>query len=132
MKCVVACAITNDKGEILLLRRSKDRKHAPGKWHIMGGTMEPGEAPEATLKRELNEEFGITEFTVLKRGTPIVDDAYDPPYEIYTFMISTKQPLNVDLREHDRWEWTRPENIKNYKPLHPGLKLDLQPLGIEI
>lgn len=56
---VGACAvgIVHRDGKILLDRRAYD----PGKglWALVGGYLEPGEEPEAALKREVAEETGL-------------------------------------------------------------------------
>lgn len=55
---LVGCAvvITNMSGDILLLRHS----YGPNVWSLPGGGVEPGEDPEAALRREMSEELGIT------------------------------------------------------------------------
>ena len=55
---VVAGALINDKGEVLLAQRPEGKRLA-GKWEFPGGKVEPMEAPEAALVRELHEELGI-------------------------------------------------------------------------
>ncbi|HPF23462.1 MAG: 8-oxo-dGTP diphosphatase MutT [Hyphomonas sp.] len=56
---VVAAALYNDKGEILLAQRPEGKQLA-GLWEFPGGKVEPGETPEAALVRELHEELSIT------------------------------------------------------------------------
>ncbi len=52
----VAAIITNENGELLLL----DHVIRPGSgWGLPGGFMEPGEQPEAAIKREIREETGL-------------------------------------------------------------------------
>ena len=53
---VTACGviIENEQGEILLQRRRDN-----GLWGLPGGSMEPGEKFEETVKREVFEEAGI-------------------------------------------------------------------------
>lgn len=46
--------VTDHDGRILLLHRSDN-----GLWCLPGGMMEPGEAAEATARRELQEETGL-------------------------------------------------------------------------
>jgi 8-oxo-dGTP diphosphatase len=55
---VVAAALVDDEGRVLLQRRAPDRAMA-GLWEFPGGKVEPGELPEAALVRELREELGI-------------------------------------------------------------------------
>lgn len=55
---VVAAAITDARGRVLLARRTKGRDLA-GLWEFPGGKVEPGESPGQALVRELDEELGI-------------------------------------------------------------------------
>jgi 8-oxo-dGTP diphosphatase len=55
---VVAAALTNERGEILLQKRPMDTQMG-GLWEFPGGKLDPGESPEIALVRELEEELGI-------------------------------------------------------------------------
>ncbi|MBK8197523.1 MAG: 8-oxo-dGTP diphosphatase MutT [Acidobacteria bacterium] len=56
---VVAAALFDDRGRILLAQRPEGKQLA-GLWEFPGGKLEPGETPEAALVRELEEELSIT------------------------------------------------------------------------
>ncbi|RZA20435.1 MAG: Nudix family hydrolase [Lysobacteraceae bacterium] len=55
---VVASVIRDARGRILLARRTEGRD-LTGLWEFPGGKVEPDEAPETALVRELHEELGI-------------------------------------------------------------------------
>jgi 8-oxo-dGTP diphosphatase len=55
---VVAIALTNERGEILLAQRPEGKRLA-GKWEFPGGKVEEGESPEEALVREIKEELNI-------------------------------------------------------------------------
>ena len=55
---VVAAALTNQTGEILLQLRPQGRSMA-GLWEFPGGKVEAHESPESALVRELEEELGV-------------------------------------------------------------------------
>jgi 8-oxo-dGTP diphosphatase len=56
-KLVVAALLGTEDGRILLTRRRPDQP-LPDQWELPGGKMEPGEAPDEALGRELVEELG--------------------------------------------------------------------------
>lgn len=56
---IVAAGIVIEDGKVLLSRR-KTGTHLAGMWEFPGGKTEPGEDPRAALRRELEEELGIT------------------------------------------------------------------------
>jgi 8-oxo-dGTP diphosphatase len=56
-KLVVAGLLGDGEGRILLTRRRPDQP-LPDQWELPGGKMEPGEAPDEALRRELVEELG--------------------------------------------------------------------------
>jgi nucleoside triphosphatase len=51
--------VWNRRGQLLLCRMSSERGVFPGKWGLPGGGVEPGEAIEQALSRELHEELGV-------------------------------------------------------------------------
>ncbi|MDX2074247.1 MAG: (deoxy)nucleoside triphosphate pyrophosphohydrolase [Alphaproteobacteria bacterium] len=55
---VVASALINSAGEILLAQRPEGKRLA-GKWEFPGGKVEEGESPEAALIREIKEELDV-------------------------------------------------------------------------
>jgi 8-oxo-dGTP diphosphatase len=58
MKRVVAALIVKD-GKVLVCQRTRHQT-MPLKWEFPGGKIEEGEQPRDALRRELEEELGIT------------------------------------------------------------------------
>lgn len=56
---VVAGALFQPDGRVLVAQRPPTCKLAPNEWEFPGGKIEPGECPEEALVRELKEELGI-------------------------------------------------------------------------
>lgn len=60
---VVHLHVFNSKGELYLQKRPLWKDIQPGKWDTsVGGHVDLGESVEMALRREVNEELGITDF----------------------------------------------------------------------
>ena len=55
----VSCWIMNEKGEVLLQKRSPEKRRNPNKWAKTGGQVDAGETAESAILREVKEELGI-------------------------------------------------------------------------
>ncbi len=64
---VAAAALIDSSGRVLITQRPQ-HKQLGGLWEFPGGKVEPGEAPEQALIRELKEELDLT----------VEHDALDP------------------------------------------------------
>ena len=108
---VVAGVIRDARGRILLTRRTEGRDLA-GLWEFPGGKREPGESPEATLRRELHEELGID----CEVGATLIDVPQAYP----------DKRLRLDVRELKHWRgsvrgregqalaWVPPDKLARY------------------
>ena len=53
------CIILNEKGKLLLIKRSMEDEHAPGMWEFPGGKLDEGQDLSSALEREVLEETGL-------------------------------------------------------------------------
>jgi 8-oxo-dGTP diphosphatase len=51
--------VRDERGRVLLLRRSARCKANAGKWELPGGKLDPGETIDEALRREIAEETGL-------------------------------------------------------------------------
>jgi 8-oxo-dGTP diphosphatase len=108
---VVAAVIERD-GRILIAQR-KNLGYHPLKWEFPGGKVEPGEAPEAAVIRELAEELGIA----ARVDRELMRYEYQYPGRSRILLIFYRvvdfdgDPRNLDF-EQLRWE--HPDRLSDY------------------
>lgn len=118
-------AILVHDGKVLLLRKAlyEGNGGKEGKWNTPGGRIEPGEHWQDALKREIQEEAGITDITIKE---PIYIGEWTPTISgvqtqiICMFLVCETPQGTVTLNEeHDKYEWIEPKDRVNYEILTP-------------
>jgi 8-oxo-dGTP diphosphatase len=116
--------IFSDEGKVLILREANTYEEGtnPGRYHMPGGRLNPGEAFLDGLIREVDEETGLK----IEIGKPIYVGEWRPvikgvPNQIVGIFFKCKAiTTNVRLsEEHDDFKWIRPEEIENYDIMGP-------------
>jgi 8-oxo-dGTP diphosphatase len=110
---VVGAAIVRD-GRVLACRRTAPLEVA-GRWELPGGKVEPGEAPETALVREVREELGcdIAVSTWLADETPI-GERYVLRVAVAALVAGEPDPV-----EHDAVRWLAADELGDVDWLDP-------------
>ncbi len=111
----LAVSIIQDpvSGRVLLQHRDDNAKNSPNKWGLFGGGVEAGETPEVALKRELEEEIGISIDT--GEAKLIAEYEAEPNFYRYVFLVtSIPESAKIVLGEGQGYEWISSEKIFGY------------------
>ncbi|MHC5306559.1 8-oxo-dGTP diphosphatase MutT [Bartonella sp. LJL80] len=124
---VVACALLDSDNRILLAQRPEGKSLA-GLWEFPGGKVEPGESPEASLIRELQEELGIIVKEECLAPLTFASHSYDEFHLLMPLYICRRYQGVPEGREGQNIKWVRADDLDSYpmpaadKPLIPILK----------
>ena len=106
----LACGVFlfNEKGQFLMMLRSKNTRADHGRWGIPGGLVELNETVEEAIKREAKEETGVD----LAVFQPIgyVDHILhaEGKHFVSQIFVATEYsgvPVNMEPGKFDRFEW---------------------------
>jgi 8-oxo-dGTP diphosphatase len=123
---VVACALIDVDGRILLAQRPEGRSMA-GLWEFPGGKVEPGERPEQALIRELHEELGIKVAEPCLAPLTFASHAYEDFHLLMPLYVCRRWDGIAASREGQNLAWVRPGRLREYEmppadaPLIPHL-----------
>ncbi|MBY0610725.1 MAG: (deoxy)nucleoside triphosphate pyrophosphohydrolase [Beijerinckiaceae bacterium] len=115
---VVACALVDGDGRVLLSQRPKGKTLA-GLWEFPGGKLEPGERPEVALIRELNEELGIETKEACLAPLTFASHAYPEFHLLMPLYVCRRWEGVVAARESQVLKWVRPQAMRDY-PMPPA------------
>ncbi|TSC79377.1 MAG: putative (di)nucleoside polyphosphate hydrolase [Candidatus Peregrinibacteria bacterium Gr01-1014_25] len=109
--------------EILLLHKPRKRDA----WQLPQGGMESGESPTQAALRELHEEAGITDVTVLGESSEIYQYDFPPSYRRFRpdnvrgqkihFILATvpvEMPVKVDGKEINAYLWVTERQLPKH------------------
>ncbi len=109
----VVCALIEREGRVLIARRPA-HKHLGLKWEFPGGKVEPGEPPEAAIRREIQEELGCT--VVVVRPLPAFSYDYRTVViQMIPFVVrlapASPEPIAI---EHSELAWPTLDELPHY------------------
>lgn len=115
----VKAVIRNQDGKFLIMREGE-------RWQAVGGRLEKGEKLEDGLRRETEEETGITDLEV---GKAIhVDEWFSKPegelkHIVAIFFLCETRGNEVTLSsEHQEFAWVTPDELEDYETLEKEIK----------
>lgn len=114
----VLVVVYDHQNQVLALQRNDD----PTFWQSVTGSLEDGELPVETAKREVTEELG---FDLTKQGYELVDTRqvnqyqirpqwrhrYEPSCQVnteYIFLLQVQSNQSIQLTEHSQYLWLTP------------------------
>ena len=115
---VAACALVDADKRVLIAQRPPGKTMA-GLWEFPGGKIEPGERPEQTLIRELQEEIGITVSEPCLAPLTFASHAYDDFHLLMPLYICRRWEGSVTAREGQALAWVRANRLRDY-PMPPA------------
>lgn len=113
----IKALLRNREGKYLLMRRSAKYGDIEGQWDIVGGRIEPGAPLIENLKREIQEETGLTlaEEPKLVAAQDILTDPKKHVVRL-TYHASIEGEPRLD-GEHTEYGWFNKVEVQNMKQL---------------
>ncbi|MBN9046463.1 MAG: (deoxy)nucleoside triphosphate pyrophosphohydrolase [Rhizobiales bacterium] len=118
MLLVAACALVDADGRVLLAQRPEGKQLA-GLWEFPGGKVEPGETPEETLIRELQEEIGVTTKVACLAPLTFASHTYEDFHLLMPLYVCRRFEGMARGLEGQALKWVRPRDMRDY-PMPPA------------
>ena len=112
IKLVVACALVDIDGRVLVVKRPPGKPMA-GLWEFPGGKVEKGERPEQALIRELKEEISIDVTANCLAPLTFARHSYEDFHLLMPLYVCRKWVGQILLNEATDSKWLKPNEMRN-------------------
>lgn len=107
-RIIAKAVVFNDRGEVLLLRRSSTDTRRPLQWDLPGGAVDNGEAYTEAVVREIHEEAGL-KVLVPQKNLIYTETMHAGVNIVFLIYMTSTNKTNVTLsNEHDKSGWYKP------------------------
>ena len=104
----IAVFFVNDNKELLLQKRSPNKRFSPNKWGLCAGHVDSGETPEKTALREIKEELGIKlspgDLRILEERDVLKLESNSRLTRMY-YVIYNKNDFSIQTEELSEVKW---------------------------
>ena len=116
IKLVVACALINEYGKVLINERPVGKDYA-GYWEFPGGKVDEGETPEEAIIRELKEEINIDVTGSCLAPLSFTEKQYQNHYVVVLLYVCRRWNGHIMPMEEQELAWVNPKEIDNFNLL---------------
>lgn len=129
MVAVGAIIIQQETKKILVTQRANNQDWHPNEWEITYGRIDQHESPEAGLMREVSEEIGINDLSIVRvlrawhmyRGPVSADNEL-----VGITFVCTTDTTSVHLsNEHQEYRWVTPQEALDLISVE-GIRKDIE------
>ncbi|MEG9861795.1 MAG: 8-oxo-dGTP diphosphatase MutT [Parvularculales bacterium] len=113
---VVACALIDEQGRVLLAQRPAGRSFA-GLYELPGGKIDTEETPEQAIVRELHEELGINIDPSFLEALTFVSYDYGDFHLLMLVYVCRQWSGVVQPMEGQDLSWVAQENLSDWDML---------------
>lgn len=113
-----ASVVFDEKGYVLLCKRSPHKKVAPNVWHLPGGTIEFDESAPETVVRELKEELDLNATTVIPTHARINYIIKGTPHQTHIFLVEVSNKPKLMNQENSEFKFVPTNKILHYLEPH--------------
>jgi len=112
---VAAAALFDSTGRVLITQRPQHKALA-GLWEFPGGKVEPGEAPEQALVRELKEELDLTVEPDALDPFAFASHAYPDFHLLMPLYLAARWAgaVKLDPNAAQAAAWVAPRDLRGY------------------
>jgi 8-oxo-dGTP diphosphatase len=111
---VAACALVDPDRRVLIAQRPEGKPMA-GLWEFPGGKVEPGETPEDTIIRELDEELGVKVTKPCLAPLTFSSHNYLEFHILLPLFVCRRWEGTPTPRESQAIKWVRANRLRDYK-----------------
>lgn len=106
--------IFNEKGEILLGKRSSNKKLFPNRWAIaVAGTVEEGESYEENMTKEAKEEVGLVDIKPIFLFKCMKDNVVKRMSAIFKVTVPNDYNFKIEPNEISEIKWVSTQELEH-------------------